>query len=376
MENILYWLWLTAICKFSTQKIAQLLTVFGNIENIYLSKNFNELKRLGEKDRTRLLKKDLSAAWRIAEKCKALGSEIITYDDEKYPKILKQIASPPYVLYVKGSMPDFDETLSIGVVGTRKSTKYGETVTARLCGELAKNGVITVSGLAEGIDAAGAWAAIENGGIVVGVIGSGIDIIYPPHNIDLYKEIVKRGCIITEYPPSTRPAWYNFPMRNRIIAGLTRGVAVTQAPEKSGALITARHAIENNRDVFSVPGSITEEKCAGTNKLIQQGAKLISCAEDILSEYPYAKRMEVVSENTDEIKVTIHAAKNVREDKINNLKDIEFDIASLLIKGDMQIDEIVRELSVPVGEVNTKLVMLEMKGIVKKLPAGVYQLKL
>ncbi len=371
MEHILYWIWLTLKLKSAKGKINALLEWFGSVENIYLAKNYDHMAVISDNEKTLLLDKDLSKAKAAAEKIAAIDGKIIVYDDKNYPQLLKNIHNPPYVLYIQGKVPEMDKVLTIGVVGTRYTTEYGRVVTKRLCSQLAENGVVTVSGLAVGIDAVGAWASLEKGGMTVGVIGSGLDIVYPSDNSELYKAIAKDGCIMTEFPPGTPPFKTNFPMRNRIIAGLSRGVLVTEAPRKSGSLITAKYALENNRDVFAVPRNITEEKYIGTNILIRQGAKLVNCAGDIMSEYPYAKKI-----TPEEIKAEKAVRKADNTERYKNLNESEKQITDLLIKNDMQVDEISRELNVPVGDVNMRLMMLEVKGLVKKLPGNRYQLRI
>ena len=206
--------------------------------------------------------------------------------------------------------------------------------------------------------------------MAVGVVGSGLDIVYPSENVELVKAITEKGCIISEYAPGTPPVRNHFPARNRIIAGLSRGILVTEAPEKSGALITAKYALENDRDVFAVPRNITDTNSLGTNKIIQQGAKLINGAADIISEYPYAEKVIPKKVKSEPIQ------KIVDDSKYSKLNEFEKQIIDILKKSDMQIDELSRELKRNVSEINTKLIMLEVKGLVKKLPGSKYQLKL
>lgn len=373
--NELYWLWLTTKFNGANAKINALVDTFGNAERVYSEKSYNNIN-ITEKEKSRLMDKDLSKAEKICEEIARIGGKIIVFDDENYPKILKNTHNPPPVLYIKGRLPDLDGVLAIGVVGTRRPSDYGSVVTKRLCADLAKHGAVTVSGMAAGIDAVGAWATIEEGGIAVGVIGSGLDIAYPPENAELYQAVAEKGCIITEFPPSTPPLPRHFPMRNRIIAGLSRGLLVTDAPERSGALITARFAMEEGRDVFAVPRNITDINYSGTNKIIQQGAKLVMNAEDILCEYPYAKRIEVGDKPQNSKEPNKSAPKQDSSEKLKALGDKERAIAELLLAGDKQIDEIARETNIPVGELNTRLIMLEMKKIITKLPGSMYRLKI
>ena len=362
MEHILYWLWLTTKYGVTPSKIKVLLEYFKTVEEIYFSKNFNNIYGLSDKIKSSLADKDLSKAEKILEQTAKLNQKILVYDSESYPQILKNISSPPYVLYVQGKVLELDKVLTIGVVGTRNSSEYGRVVTDRICRELAQYGAVTVGGLARGIDTVGAWATLD--------VGGGLDIVYPSENVELVKAITEKGCIISEYAPGTPPVRNHFPARNRIIAGLSRGILVTEAPEKSGALITAKYALENDRDVFAVPRNITDTNSLGTNKIIQQGAKLINGAADIISEYPYAEKVIPKKVKSEPIQ------KTVDDSKYSKLNEFEKQIIDILKKSDMQIDEISRELKRNVSEINTKLIMLEVKGLVKKLPGSKYQLKL
>ena len=363
MEHILYWLWLTTKYGVTPSKIKVLLEYFKTVEEIYFSKNFNNIYGLSDKIKSSLADKDLSKAEKILEQTAKLNQKILVYDSESYPQILKNISSPPYVLYVQGKVLELDKVLTIGVVGTRNSSEYGRVVTDRICRELAQYGAVTVGGLARGIDTVGAWATLDVGGVAVGVVGSGLDIVYPSENVELVKAITEKGCIISEYAPGTPPVRNHFPARNRIIAGLSRGILVTEAPEKSGALITAKYALENDRDVFAVPRNITDTNSLGTNKLINGAA-------DIISEYPYAEKVIPKKVKSEPIQ------KTVDDSKYSKLNEFEKQIIDILKKSDMQIDELSRELKRNVSEINTKLIMLEVKGLVKKLPGSKYQLKL
>ena len=387
MEHVLHWLWLTSKFNGANRKIAKLTEFFGGVDEVYASRAFHNLNLTDEEKRL-LCDKDLSKAEKICEEVARIGGKIIAVDDPNYPKLLKQTHTPPTVLYIKGMVPSLDDVLTIGVVGTRNMSVYGRIVTERLCANLAKAGAVTVSGMAAGIDAVGAWATIEEGGIAVGVIGCGIDMVYPMENAELYKAIAERGCIMTEFPPGTPPIAKNFPIRNRVIAGLSRGVLVTEAPPISGALITARYAMEEGRDVFAVPRNISDVKYLGTNMLIQQGAKLINHPNDILCEYPYAKKIEVKEVPANEKKERHHRppaptkppkankeADDKNKEKIQSLTGTERTIAELLLERSMQTDEISRVTGMPISELNTQLVMLEMKGVVKKLPGSAYRIK-
>ncbi|MGM9937492.1 MAG: DNA-processing protein DprA, partial [Candidatus Ornithomonoglobus sp.] len=299
----------------------------------------------------------------VRARMKEIGGRIITIEDEEYPALLKEIYSPPAVLYALGAKLNDEDELRIAVVGTRKYSAYGRRACEKLSKALAEKGAVIVSGMALGIDTFAAAAAVNAGRKTIAVLGSGIDVIYPYQNKDLYKEICRNGTILSEYPPGTRPLGYNFPRRNRIIAGLAQGTLVIQAPEKSGALITARYALENNRDVFAVPGEIYDINQVGTNELIKAGAKPVTCAEDILEEYGF--------EAPEKNEVTDRLAGI----DMSGLSKTEAEILQLLNVSPLHPDEITRKLGVPGAETGTALMMLEISGLVVRDSGNIYDLK-
>ncbi len=397
-ENLLYWVWLTIKPVISPMKITWLWERFETIKDIYTETEYNDIAGIGDKEKRALRDKDLSAAKDVIAKTERAGAKILTYEDINFPDMLRNIPDPPYVLYIKGEIMNWDRLLTIGVVGTRECTDYGIAATRKISRGLAKAGITVVSGMARGIDAEAAWAALRAGAKTIAVLGGGIDVIYPIENERLYYEICEHGAVMTEYPPGSRSLPGHFPVRNRIIAGLSRGVLVTEAPKISGSLITARLALDNGRDIFAVPGRIGDVKQVGANRLIQGCAKLVMTAEDILEEYPYDTALlkppkikvviktqnmpgynsEEIEEQSEEIQKEI---RNERKMSIDSkryafLKPEEKEIITLLIEKDMNIDELARSLEKPVGEVNTILAMLEIKALVKRLPGNNYQLKM
>lgn len=219
------------------------------------------------------------------EKLEKEKINLITIQDENYPKLLKEIYAPPAALYVRGCLSPKDE-LSLGIVGTRRLSSYGQQITPIITSELSKSGITIVSGLAKGIDTIAHKAAIENKGRTIAVLGSGVDkkSVYPAINKHLSEQIIQNGAVVSEFPINTEPLAQNFPQRNRIISGLCLGILVIEAPEKSGAMITAKDALEQNREVFAVPGHILSPNSLGPNNLIKMGAKLVNQASDILEE--------------------------------------------------------------------------------------------
>ena len=389
MESVLYWIWLTSKTVIAPRKITSLLEYFGSAEEIYREEAYANIPNIGMREISALRDKSLAEAKKIKQKIDELGARIITFEDEDYPNALRNITPPPYILYVRGDISGIDEILTIAVIGTRKGyTPYGKMATMRLSSELAKNGAIVVSGLARGLDSAAAEGALRAGGRTIAVTGSGLDVIYPPENKDLTEEIAKCGAIITEYPPGSQALPEHFPARNRIIAGLSNGVLVTEARKKSGTLITAQCAMEYGRDLFAVPGNINDLNYEGANRLIQQGAKLTANVNDILEEYPYMRREARSVDNVDnivneELQETAQTtpdepgkpAEDVSDvDRYKDLNETDKRIVSLLMKKAMNIDELSRESGMTAGALNVRLTLLEMKKHVKRLPGGDYEI--
>lgn len=286
MESPEYYIWLQCAFGPGSPKPGALLRKFPDIMSLY---NAGEedcfAAGLSPKDSEKLLDKSLAKSEKIIEKCLQHGYKIITIGDNDYPSCLRDIYSPPCVLYVWGELPDPREHLMISIVGTRQITDYGYETATKLAMGLARCGAVVVSGLAVGVDAASHKGALKADGKTVAVIGCGLDIDYPSQHTELRRLISKNGAVISEFPPGSRPDRINFPIRNRIIAGLSVGTVVIEAGLKSGSLITASLAAESGRDVFAVPGSILSPMSEGANRLIRDGAKPVCCTMDILEEY-------------------------------------------------------------------------------------------
>ncbi len=380
MNNVLYWIWLTQKIS-SSRKIAEITEYFGGAENIY-NCGQDELVRHVRSDVARALcDKSLEAAEKIYEDTVKCGAFVVTIDDEEYPDALKKIYDPPHVLYARGNLFGLENAVCVGVVGTRMCDDYGMRVTYDICRGLARNKVMIISGLANGVDSVAANAALDAGMPTIAVIGNGIDSVYPPNNEKLFKRIEKYGTILSEYPPGFGIRKWTFPQRNRIISGLSDGVLVTQAPERSGALITAHEAMENGRDVFSVPGNISNTNCIGSNKLIKDGATPVFDAQDILNEYPGYETMKPVllrqfiprGEDVEEVetkKVKVSPGSPV----IPGITPEQMPICECIANGLYHIDDIARELSMPVNLLSSELVMLEISGVVESLPGNKYEL--
>ncbi len=291
-------------------------------------------------------KLDLDAEMR---RLRDFGATVLTLADEAYPHLLREVSLPPPVLYVKGALLPGDD-FAVAVVGTRYAKTYGREVTRYLVGDLARNRISIVSGLALGIDSEAHRAALDAGGRTIAVLGSGLDVIYPSENSTLARAIAGSGALITEYPLGTKPDRGNFPARNRIISGLSLGTLVTQAGETSGALITAYYALEQGREVFAVPGSILDRGCAGTNQLVQRGeAKLVTRAADVLEEL----NLTMVSTPA-EPRVIIPGDETERE------------LLKQLSDEPLHVDEIARAASLPIAQVTGALTLMELKGLVRQ----------
>ena len=277
----------------------------------------------------------------------------INLEDKDYPEILKEIHDPPKTLYLRGNFSEKDK-IAIAIVGTRNYTGYGKQIAYDIAGSLTEAGITIVSGLAKGIDAFAHKATLEKGGRTIAVLGSAIDSesVYPACNRKLADKIAQNGAVISEYEPGIKSERWFFPQRNRIISGLSLGVLVIEAPEKSGALITAMQAVEQNREVFAIPGSIYSKNSIGTHRLIQMGAKLVTCANDILEEL----NLPLLEEKTS-------FKPETKEEET---------ILSILGKEPIHIDEIIKQSNLDTKIVSPALMMLELKGAVKNSGGGYY----
>ncbi len=350
-KDIKYWVGFSMIPRIGRVKLSLLENHFGNLEAAWQAAP-------AELSRSRLDKGSVNAIvnWRPKisleeemEKLESYGVKVLTFRDPDYPSRLKEIYDYPPIIYVRGSLLPEDEWC-LAVVGTRKATVYGRQAAEEIVADLARNKITIVSGLARGIDSIAHQSALEAGGRTIAVFASGLDIVYPAENAALARNILQQGAIISEFPLGTKPRRENFPLRNRIMSGLSLGVLVVEADETSGALITANRALEQNREVFAVPGSILAPTSRGTNRLIQEGAKLIHDYSDILEEL----NLTAVAHQM-EIKEVIPAS----------------DTESLLLKQlstePIHIDEVCRSSGLPIATVSSTLAMMELKGMVKQV---------
>ena len=281
------WIWLATRRGLGHQGILQVLEYFGTPERAFYAdeEQYDQIPGLTALARSSLREKGMELPDRILGECDRLGLRILTLHDSEYPERLREIPDPPAVLYVRGTLFRFDEEAAIGVVGARKPSPYGEKVAAQLGLELARDGALLISGIAQGIDSIALKGALQGGGRVVSVLGGGIAVPYPWQNRYLYEDVAAAGALISEYPPGTPPAGEHFPVRNRIISGLALGVVAVECAVHSGTMKTVGHAMEQGRDVFAIPGNIDAPMSEGPNWLLRRGGIAATCARDILETY-------------------------------------------------------------------------------------------
>jgi len=348
---------LHSINGIGNKRLWKIKNTFGSFKACYEA-DINRLYSCLPPDCVEIIKKKKSIdPLKYLEKITADGINIVSIEEDEYPRSLRTISNPPYLLYYKGSLEPA-AGVCIAVVGSRTATPYGIDQSKILGRELARQGITVVSGMARGIDTGAHRGALNGKGKTLAVLGSGLNVIYPKENAKIFEEITMSGAVISEFPLDTRPEPGNFPMRNRIISGLSRGVVVVEAKQRSGALITADFALEQGRDVFAIPGPVSSKTSEGTNNLIKQGAKLISGIEDILEEY-YDITPRTGPKNND------------RDEPLALDRD-ERIIIQCMGYDPQHFDEIIANTKLDIGSLSTFLLKLEFKGIVKSLPGNYY----
>ncbi len=414
---LIHWIWLATRPHMNDRDKLAVLTHFGTPEDIFFADStaYTQIPDMTQQIFDSLQDKDLNMAGDILRECVDLGIHICTFNDGAYPSRLKNIADPPMVLYYVGHLPDLDGTPVISAVGTRKASAYGLNVAKRIGGQLARCGAIVVTGMAAGIDAAAASGALTAGGTVVGVLGCGVDIVYPACNRGLFADVERHGCLISEFAPGTEPFKWNFPKRNRIMSGLANGVLIVEAPKTSGALITAQQAADQGRDVFVVPGNVDVPNCVGSNALMREGAIPVSNGWDVVSEYlalypdkirrdrssiqPVGFMGDMAVEEKPEPKVAQKVKKvgnsqaideNAEKIAVDNkqnqtyydihktfesLTESQRRIAQLLLDGEQLVDDVIAKAEMPAGEVLSQLTLMEIQGIVVRKPGKRVALK-
>lgn len=396
MSNLKYWLWLAGRKNLAGQNGIRVLNHFGSPERVYFSdeEEYRMIDGLSDGAFRSLEDKSLSAADQILGSCDRLGIRILTLQDAAYPERLAAIHQPPMVLYLKGRPVAFDEEAALAIVGTRSATPYGVHVATELSMDLTRRGALIVSGMAEGIDAAAIRGALAAGGPVVSVLAGGMDIIYPKEHRALYEDVSSVGTLISEHPPGTPHHGSHFPVRNRVISGLSTGVIVVESKHYGGSLYTVGHAIEQNREVFAVPGPIGAAESVGTNRLIQEGAaKLIMDAEDVVCElidrFPNRLKNRAkmdretaeqrISEVTGNVITRDKPQKSVEKKEVDNTPPVEYidwqdyktkltqdQQTVLLALGEQKIrvDDLVEKTQIPARRVLSAITLLQLMGLV------------
>ena len=377
-----YWVWLAELPGMKGPARLALLRHFGSPEDIFFADREELLlaEDVSPAQAELALNRDLSGVSRVLADCQRLGQRILTIQDAEYPQRLRNIYDPPLVLYAKGRMPAIDEEAAIAVVGTRESTPYGDSSAERLGRELAASGAVVVTGLARGIDSAAARGALRAGGTVVGVTGGGVDVCYPPENGDLYADVAAAGVLLSEYPPGSPPDKRKFPVRNRILSGLSVAALVVEAPGRSGALITARLALEQGREVYAVPGPIDAPKSEGCNRLLREGAGLTATGWDILRDFQerFPDKLRPAGKLSDWTPLPVRRRtppppRREPEERKEALRTVSCeavtgDQAALLrvleAETPAQVDDLVQAAGLPARRVLSALTMLEIDGMV------------
>ncbi len=397
MSHLKHWLWLATRKGLAGVSMQRVLEHFGGPEQVYYAQGtqLEELTWLQGRAKASLRDKSMVPVDRILDRCDELNIRVITRQDATYPQRLAAIPQPPLVLYAKGRPISIDDEVAIAMVGTRNCTPYGERVAGKLAMELTHGGALVVSGMAQGVDAASVRGALMAGGSVVSVVAGGLDVIYPRYHRHLYEDVAASGLLLSEYPPGTEHMAGHFPVRNRILSGLSLGVVVVESPRRGGSLITASHALDQNRDVYAVPGAIDAPASGGTNRLIQEGAaKLVMCGEDILCEwrerFPVKLGVQppmdpqVVEERLRRLEQVPSAqtpaqSSPAEEKEVDNPESVEYidwkecqknltdDEQAVLLalqEGDKGTDELVEKTQCPARKVLAALTMLQLQGYV------------
>jgi len=356
-QDKVYWIWLSSIPEIGSKRFYYLIERFGSPKGVWDS-DVSELKEICRFMGSRAVQSIINHKKPVyVEQAQKIYEDpsinVITLIDDEYPKLLKTIYDPPAVLYCKGK-PLTETPFMVSIVGSRRTTEYGRQMAEKFAYELSGAGFTIVSGLARGIDTMAHKGAIKAEGYTIGVLGCGVDIVYPKENKRLFMQMERYGTLVSEYPPGTQPAPGNFPARNRIISGLSHAVLVIEAGSRSGALITCDFALEQGRDVFALPGNVNSPYSLGTNQLIKEGAKMVTCVEDILEEF-----------GMDEYQTGGKSPQPAYQ-----LDIFETQVYNALEDGEKHLEELVAITGFDVAKLNAILTILEMKGVVKQLSGG------
>ncbi len=397
-----HWIWYTLLPDLTNKQKLSLLSHFSDPEEIYHQSeaSLSQIEGLDKAAVKALMNRDMTKTQKILNICAEKDIGILPFNSQQYPPLLRNIFDPPLVLYYRGVLPDFAAQPVVGMVGTRKASVYGMNVARNFGYEIALCGGLVVSGGADGIDAAAMEGALVAEAPAVGVLGCGVDVVYPKSNRALFEKIVKNGCLLSEYLPGTKPYRWNFPERNRIISGMSNCVLVAEAPEESGALITAEHAFTQGREVFAVPGNVGTKTCAGSNALLQDRATAAVSGWSVLSNYAplfpgkvvqrnmpaFDFAEEMVAQSTrlpDKNKETASKADKKDIDNvgvnpyigIENLSEEEKTVVNHLTATPCSVDVVAECAGLPTAKVLSILTMLAIKGVVKNHPGNRVSLK-
>ena len=404
----LYWIWFAELKSVPPHQKHSLLVQFGDPETLHHTPEAAlEQAGVSPSIREALREKDLQKAREILRSCEQKSIGVLPLADIAYPRCLANTPDAPVVLYYKGVLPNWENVPFIGVVGTREASVYGLQIARRMGSQIASSGGMVISGGASGVDTAAMQGALDAGCPVVGVLGCGVDVVYPRSNRAMFEKVQEKGCLISEYPPGAKPEPWHFPARNRIISGISSGVLVVEAPKKSGALITAKAALEQGRDVFVVPGNIDNPTCEGSNLLLQEGATPVFSGWDVVSGYEFLypgklkkyKDIPLYTGEAPEAKVAqtpsvpkkkSEKQETTRKNIIDNgeissysvlenahpaLSDEEQIVLAELTRDPKEPAEVIDKLSWSAGKVLSILTMLTVKGLVRKHPGGRFSLK-
>lgn len=383
-----HWIWYATLPDISHRQKLELLAHFSDPEELY-NTDTDRLQELPLQIRQALSNRDLTQAKRIVKTCADRHIGILTFYDAGYPSRLRTIVEAPLILYYKGILPDFESRPVIGVVGTRKASVYGMDNALQLSRQIAACGGLVISGGAAGIDTMALQGALDADTQTVAVLGCGVDVVYPKSNTELFQKIEEKGCLISEYLPGTGPKPWQFPARNRIISGLSNGVLVVEAPERSGALITARDAFEQGRDVFTVPSSIHAATGAGSNALLQDCAKAVFSGWDVLKEYapqypdvhnrPFVPKAEATpaaqSADKKDIDNPTSSAYSDLDSVIMELDPLSQKLVAQMDTTPMPIDALIDAAGEPAAVVLGALTRLALLGVVENHPGKQVALK-
>ena len=417
MSNLVYWVWFASLPGLRSQTRRALLEQCGDAQAVFAAERRALLDAgAGDGECESILRHDTAEAEHILYRCGEEGVQLLTIQDAAYPERLRNIPDPPCVLYVKGSLPAVDAEATVAVVGTRKSTPYGDKMARDLGYGIAKGGGIVVTGLAEGADSWAAQGALLAGGRVIGVLGTAIDEVFPAFNRPLFADVAATGALLSEYPPGTPGNKNFFPVRNRIIAGLSLGTVVVEAPLRSGALITAHRAADYGRDVFAVPGNADAPNSRGSNALLREGAQIAENAWDVLGHYAHLfpekisrqGRLAIPEERAipapgkapekqadagrDKsagagfFKLRVPVRKKKKEEnmapatplaeQLAGLSEQQLKIVGVMNKPSMHIDDIIDLTQLPAAAVLAELTLLQIKGFVTQESGKCFTLKI